>query len=227
MQIFKGKKYLVFEKSSNCIGSGVFPSYFVRTIVNLGFTKLVQRVRATGYSEEALAWASKVFHHTTTIDFGEQNAHRFRDVFCYGQNGDTLGSIYELSVLMELDVEHQPELPSNVLFSNKLKAYIGFSRKYAALFKLGDRIFDPGWFPESWEEIPLGSLQEYCKRVGYKNIPQSIDEAKTFVKLRQVNGGYSILKYIPFNRRGSKVIECHEHAVTAAKKFAEYASSAF
>ncbi len=227
MNVFTGRKYLKFERYPDYITGGKNPSFKIKTLLDLGFTKLVLRIKATGYTQEAIDLACLAFPHVSCAlglnveNIGEDfDSTGFCRTYCYNYDLELMGSIEDFRNWYKYDIVCFHGCPTGVLYARRLDKYFGFSHRAAAEFGIGDILFDESWKP-GWDEVRLEWVQKYCKACGYK-IPSSIEEAKTFVKLYTADG--SVLEHIPFKFRGDKEITSKKEAILAAKNFSRYVS---
>lgn len=230
MTVFRGKKYLVFEKYSDYQSGGMYPSFKVKTLIDLGFTKLVLRIRAMGYTAKAVEMAELTFPTVTQnlakniYDNHEKIEKKgFCRLYCYNYDGELMGAIEDFRHWFKYDLVCFNGCPRGVLYARKLDKYFGFSHRGMCAFGIGDRIFDEAWFPE-WSDLQIEWVAEFCKSVGYVKIPKTISEAMEFVKLRDVTTGESIVSFIPFLHRGGNVIQTKEDAVQSARNLSLYLS---
>lgn len=229
MNVFTGKFHLKLEKYSDYLTGGPNPSIKVRTLLNFGVANLTLRIRASGYKDRVVKIAENVFPLVSPIlgasigepihDVGGKNG--FRRLYCYNYNGDLMGSVEDFAHLFKHDIVCSKECTKGVLYARSVDKYIGFSHRGSCWFGIGDKLFDVDWFPE-WSDLKLDWVVDYCKSIGCETIPTTIEEAKTYVKLR--NGNDSITSVIPFRFRGGATIKTKSEALLAATNFAKYVS---
>lgn len=231
MNVFAGAYHLKFEKYPDYQTCDLYPSMKVKTLIDFGFTKLVLRIRAKGYTKIAIEMAERVFPYVTqnlssnifTYKPLEYEQKGFSRKYCYNQDGELMGAIEEFRHWYKYDLDCFPGCPKGVLFSRHHNKYFGFSHRGMAAFGIGDRLFDETWQP-TWEDLRIEWVRDYCKSVGYSKIPKTIEEAKTFVRLRDIKTGESITSFIPFVYRGGKTIETKDEAIQAAINISLYLS---
>lgn len=230
MTVFRGKKHLVLEKYSDYQTGGLYPSFKIKTLIDFGFTKLVLRIRATGYTANAVRLAELAFptvsHNLTKNIFSEHEKTEmkgFSRLYCYNYDGELMGALEDFRHWFKHDIVCFNGCPRGVLYARNLDKYLGFSHRGMAAFGIGDRLFDEAWEP-TWDDLNIDWVVDYCKSVGYVKLPDSIKEAKTFVRLKDVQSGESIVSFIPFVARGGKVIASEDEAIQAARNFSLYLS---
>jgi len=160
MQVFKGKKYITFDKYPEWYGG---KDHLVKVLLNLYFTKLVIRIKVDGYTEQALNAAKKCFPKISNIlrgnlykidlpEFEELNEYisnrpeDFHYIYCYNCKGDLIGSLEDYKSILGLDCVLDID-DNNVFYSHKLNAYIAHGRMGYKVFKIGDILFDEKWRP--------------------------------------------------------------------------------
>lgn len=232
MNVFTGKKYLKFEKYPDYVSGGKNPSFKIKTLINFGFTKLVLRIKATGYTKRAIELAGLAFPFVDgkladSLDkpnmLSPADISGFKRLYCYNYDGDLMGAIEDFKNWYRHDIVCFNGCPRGVLYARNLDKYLGFTHRGVASFGIGDKLFDEKWEP-SWQDLKIEWVQDYCKSVGYSKIPNSIEDAKTFVKLYDIRSGESIVSHIPFIFRGSKTINRKDEAIEAARNFSLYLS---
>lgn len=223
MQIYTGKKFLKFEKSPYYHNG---TNFLIKVILNLRFTKLVLRIKADGYTQEAIEKAEKCFSIISPIlrsNFYIKENYEFEKhsqentlkqgniqyLYCYTDNGKLIGSLNNIKKYLDYDCVCDKEY-NNVLFSRKFNGYIGFSHRASQVFKIGDMLFDEKWRPEI-KDITYEMIDRFEKtNKGLNN--------KNY-KLKD-----KAVECIPFRKRGFKKIETKEECRQAARNFALYVS---
>lgn len=223
MEVFTGKKYLKLEKYPHW-SSGT--DFFVKTILNLGFTKLSVRIKANGYTAKAIDAAERCFAtvspklrgNINVVDepeFEKYNAENeiktggIQYLYCYNEVGTLVGSLQDMRGLLEHDCVNDKEW-SNVLFSRKHNGYIGFSHRSSQLFQIGHKLFDSKWRPEL-KDITEDMIKRFEKtNEGLNNSEYTVQD--------------KAVECISFRERGYRVIETIEEARQAARNFALYVS---
>ena len=230
MTVFRGKKYLVLEKYSDYQSGGKYPSFKIKTLIDFGFTKLVLRIRATGYTSAAVEAAELAFP-TVSANIGKNiydehekaEINGFARLYCYNYDGEFMGALEDFRHWFKYDLVCFHGCPRGVLYARSLNKYLGFSHRGMAAFGIGDRLFDEAWEP-TWDDLKIDWVVDYCKAVGYTKIPASIQEAKTFVRLKDMQSGKSVVSFVPFIARGNRVIASKGEAIQAARNFSIYLS---
>lgn len=100
--------------------------------------------------------------------------------------------------------------------------YYGYTHRGGCLFEIGDKLFDSKC-KATWDDVNFDMVKRYCKNNDIR-IPKDIEDAKTYIKL---NGSFSddkLADYIPFNKKGIKIIETLEEAEQAAINLSKYLS---
>lgn len=105
--------------------------------------------------------------------------------------------------------------------NDNVEGFYGYTHRGGQLFRIGNKLFDPKWFP-TWEDLKIEWIKSYCESCGYSKIPETIEEAKTYVKLKDLEKDRSVVDFIPFKLRGSKTIENWEEAEEAAINMSKY-----
>lgn len=241
MTVFRGKKYLVFERYPDYQSGGANPSFKVKTLIDFGFTKLVLRIRASGYTKKAIEAARLAFPTVASRlakniieekhsmdDFAQRYNSETKDdafvrMYCYNYDGELMGALEDFQHWFQHDIVCFHGCPTGVLYARNLNKFLGFSHRGVAAFGIGDRLFDEAWEP-TWDDLNINWVQDYCKATGYVKIPNSIEEAKTFVKIKDMQSGESIVAFIPFVARGGKIIASKDEAIQAARNFSLYLS---
>ena len=204
-KLFTGHKYLRVERYPEYVCSHC-NSFYLFTLINFfGLIRLVVRIKATGYTEEAIALAKKCFPILSPLCRGnylipeddelETPEGVMQYLYCYNKNGVHIGVLHELWDLLQYDCEIDEEY-HGVMFSKKLDGYIGFSHRAYEVFRIGDKLFDEHWRPDGSE-------------IHFK---------------RGMNTMEDILDDIPFVLRGSTICITQEDCRQAAINFSKYVS---
>lgn len=223
MQVFTGKKFLKFEK---------FPYYhsgtnfLVKIIANFGFTKLVLRIKADGYTKKSVERAEKCFAIVSPIlrgNFNKNDEPEFEKyseenilkkggiqyLYCYADNGNLIGSLQDMKKFLDYDCVCDKEY-ENVLFSRQIDGYIGFSHRASQSFKIGDMLFDAKWRPEL-KDITEDMIKRFEKtNEGLNNSEYTVQD--------------KAVECMPFKQRGFKKIETKDECRQAARNFGLYVS---
>lgn len=105
--------------------------------------------------------------------------------------------------------------------NDNVEGFYGYTHRGGQLFRIGDKLFDPKWSP-NWEDLKIEWIKLYCQSCGYSKIPDTIEEAKTYVKLQDLKKDIRVVDFIPFKFRGSKTIDTWEEAEEAAINMSKY-----
>lgn len=236
---YYGRLRFKFEKYPHYSGgkSGVLNKIHL----NLGFTKLVSRM--IPYRNED-GWIVNTYCTKLITKFtgGKIGSHTFSEHTLYNSfltnNGDYIGDIergwwyyqnnlvicedYPHGVAIQLKDDNNFKKNDTFYTSSELNldrdtiGYYGYTHRGGSLFKIGDRLFEENYVPvrgdytqEEWDKF----YQEYQK---------GLERADPFDKKWMEDDGISHV--IPFNKRGSKVIETWEEAKQAAINISKYLS---
>lgn len=222
MNIFTGKKFLKFDKYPHYSGGG---NFYIKTLLNLGFTKLTLRIKVDGYTKDTLEKANKCFAIVSPIlrgnfyvkdndefeEYSEENkiSGGMTYLYCYNNSGKLIGSLQDLKFMLEYDCVCDEDYPG-VAYSRKYEGYIGFSHRAIQTFKIGDKLFDPKWRPEI-KDITDDMIKRFEKtNDGLNNSEYSLQD--------------KAVECISFKNRGFKIIETLEESKLAAKNFSSYVS---
>jgi hypothetical protein len=236
---YLGKIYLKFEK---------YPEYSGRTFLNkihlnLGFTKLVSRIRPntvksgfevdpkkielinklSGGKIEDIQLDGRIGEeftlHNSFISHNGDYLGDVRDAWWYVQNRMIISNKYPRGVAIKVKKEFfkmgLSDHPIQSYSEKFIEGIYGYSHRGGALFKIGDRIFDSEYYPQM-EDYDLKEWKKYRKELE-KKVNKEIDEYG-------VISPFSIRDWIPFNRRGKKIITNWDEAEEAAKKLSQYLS---
>lgn len=227
---YLGKVRLKFESN---------PHYSGRTLlnkvhVNLGFTKLVSRVEPDRDENGFVVDPVKLDLINMYTDgqvglhkFGPNNEHELSNSFLamdgsyigsikegwwYFQNGMTVCHEYPRGVAM---VWRTAKFDKTILSgTDGLEGYYGYSHRGGALFKKGDRLFDPDYEPQVEDYTPEQwmSFVEKAQAAEERNRREGWDDE------------VSIKSVVPFNLRGKVVITDWPQALQAAIAMSKYLS---
>lgn len=236
---YLGKIFLTFEK---------YPEYRGRTIlnkihINLGFTKLVSRVKPNK-TESGFEIDPKKIEIIERLTGGKIQNYQLDgrpeeeftlynqfmsqdDVWIGGIEDGWWYANNQLVVLPEhisgvamkvkkeflkMDKSIRPILNYKDQF---IEGFYGYTHRGGALFKIGDRIFDPGYHPQP-EDYEPKEWEKYKKKLR-ERILKEVDEYGSF-------GTSSLKNWVPFNRRGNKTITNWDEAEDSAKRLVKYLS---
>lgn len=182
---FKGRLYLAFQKFPHYSSSRDF---LAKVLLDLGWFKIVTRIKPTGYSNKALKKAYKSFHRVSVLlvknyftkeeflSLGKSKVEKYNTLYCYNYKGDFLGSLEDLYWLCREGYIVDLEL-KGVAFNNELKNYVGFSHRAAQVFKIGDMLYTEDAHAKLYEKsTKLGESTLY-KDIGEKRI-ETLEEAR-------------------------------------------------
>ena len=211
-----GKLKLKFEKYPNYTGR----SKLNKVHLDLGFTKLVSRIfpNETKNGWEVDPEKVKLINRSTggvIKDHWVENREP-KDEFTLpnsflSEGGNYIGSIEEGWWYYNNNLKVCDDYPHGVALKyegDTLIGYYGYTHRGGQLFKIGDKIFDEHWAPE-FEDIK-DSWVEYYEQIENDEVT-SINEE--FLK--------NLVNFIPFNERGSKIIEnwgdCLQSSINLSK----------
>jgi len=237
---YLGKIFLKFEK---------FPEYSGSTILNkvhlnLGFTKLVSRIRPyrdkngfipdrkkieliekyTGGKIEDY-WVDRrepVEEFTLANSFLSIDGDYIGGLtegWWYYQNRLIVSSKYPIGVAIKVKKDFFKSKPHRTIiesYSNEfIEGMYGYTHRGGAIFKIGDRFFDPEYYPRM-EDYDIEEWSSYRDKME-RRISKDIDKIGLF-------DAYSLRDLMPYNRRGKKIIENWDEAEEAAKKLSQHLS---
>lgn len=206
---WKGKVYLKIKKGSPFYSKGPNRDRCLKKLFNIfGYSVALRVDNTTIFKEKYIKKLLNVF------DSVESNK-AFKGTTTYFLDDNTW-------ILKHID---ELETTDNwlVFYNKKHNSYIGYSYRAAQEFKIGDMLFTGN--------KPKNIHQFYCdKKLRWKML-------KTLLKYHFKNDVYAfedifeddiigrgISLFIPFNKKGEKVIETKEEAYIAACNFAKYVS---
>jgi len=222
--VYEGKPYLKIERNPYYIGR----SKFNKVIINLGFIKLVSRVKTEKYNLKFLKEIAKnqnVILKAYTIsdkdgsviyyEPTEENLKKYVPCFIKDTQGVAEWlSIYEVFMCyrnkMLIDSHGTAKIFDD---TNKHIRYYGYSHRGGQKFVVGDYLFDNNW-EITVEEAENSLYEEYFK--------QFIKAKKK--KCNKDDDYCTIMSFIPFRLRGSKKITSLEEAKQSALNMSDYLS---
>lgn len=240
---YRGKLKLKFEKSPHYTGhkSGKLNKIHL----DLGFTKLVTRM--IPYKNEEAGWdvdpkrielierytGGKIASHN--VDKNTETEFILHNSFM-GKNGEYIGDVeigwwyYENNMIVCDDyprgvaIKVKPELFKKAkgqidsYMDSFIEGYYGYTHRGGSLFKIGDRIFEPGYTPveEDYPEWQWAGLVEKFN----ESMNKAIAEKDDFWIKDLHNDGISSIT--PFRLRGRKEIENWSEALEAAINMSKY-----
>lgn len=139
-----------------------------------------------------------------------------RDGWWYYKNDMIVSEKYPTKVAIKVKKDlFNMERPSINSYSDDfIEGFYGYTHRGGCLFKKGDRLFDPHYYPQK-EDYNFTEWMSYVKRLEeslMKRIKGELDEDDV------------IANWIPFNRRGKDEITTWDQAEEAAARLSEYLS---
>jgi hypothetical protein len=236
---YLGKLKLKFEKHPEYTNGR---SFYNKTHLDLGFTKLVSRIFPYKDKEyggwkidmgkvllietftegEIFDWSNiddTILIHNSFMNKDRKYIGDIRKGWQYYNNKWIVCDEYPKNVAIKLKDYEFGFDPNEGRLGDNIECYVGLNHRAIAEFRIGDKLFDESYEPnmddfEEWEYAGYEvKLEEAIAKVGNsKSGLFYIDSLK--------NGG---LKYfIPFNKRGKKLIENWEEAKQAALNFSKH-----
>jgi hypothetical protein len=237
---YLGKIKLKFEKSPYYTGK----SFLNKVHLNLGFTKLVSRIFPNRSLEgwEIDPEKTKLIENYTggkigTHVFGQDSELALHNSFL-GPNDEYLGDIAEGWRYYKNNLIVNHKRPHGVAlvvkreffgmlakrdgivedyFSSFVVGYYGYSHRGGSIFKIGDRLFDPNYFPIE-EDYPKEVWQKFEKK---RRKTEARNRKEGWLK---EGDKIPISDVIPFKMRGKIVIENWDQAEQSAINMSEYLS---
>ena len=237
---YLGKIRLKFEKSP-WYSSG--NDKLNKIHMNLGFTKLVSRIRVKRDLNGSVPDPEKIelINKYTGGVIGrhtfDNDGHVLENSFL-APDGTYLGDLSDgwryyknqmivtqkkphgVALLLEKNFFHMPtERKGSVedYFSAFVKGYYGYSHRGGNTFRLGDRLFDPNYVPVESDYIK----EEWDK---YKKLAQESEIRNRKEGWLEDGKEFEIASIVPFNRRGKITIQTWEQAEQAAINMSNYLS---
>lgn len=223
---YLGKIRLKFEKNPHYTAG---PDRLNKIHLNLGFTKLVSRIKALTNLDGLVVnpEAVSLIEKNTGLKVG---THKFgpneeyvlpNSVFT--PDGKYVGSIDEGWWYYQSGLRATKGSHPHTAWNKTAKQWVGYSHRAACAFGKGDKLFDPNWIPKDedllkYESYYVKHLHEFEKE--YTAWENSTSEHKE----EDFNLNKWAAGYIPFKLRGSKTIHSYEDAYEAAVNFAKYVS---
>jgi len=222
--VYQGRIVLKFEKYPHytSISDGVLNKIHL----DLGFTKLVSRIMPTKLSKTTskMILNKEKVHLIETKTGGFIRDYKIEDPFLSHSTNPEIFYLYDSFVTADGNYigdatigwfyyknnfkvcQDYPIGVAEIYDNEKLEAYYGFTHRGGAPFYIGDKLFEETYIPkeEDFEEWEWAGF-EYDM-----NNSDSDDK--------------NICDYIPFRKRGSKIIETLEEAKRAAINLSEYLS---
>ena len=227
---YLGKVILSFEKNPQ--PSETLP--FNGVVLNLGFTKLVSRIKPD------LVYGEVQVHPETIMKIEKETGLKVHSISAkdsqtgklvryqtFHPDGDHLGSIEIGWLYVKMRLKAIKGKSPLTAWSAETKQWIGFNNfnrtNKVCAFGKGDKLFDPTWIPTDEDLYQLESywVKQHHKYVTeYENWQASTSPKKATEEEMSLN--YWALQLIPYQLRGSKVIKSYEEAYDAAIAFSNY-----
>lgn len=208
-----GKLKLLFEKEPNYRSSD---SILNKIHLNLGFVKIVSRLypkrTLTGWKVDPVK-VNLINNNTggyiRNYDFGGNII--LKDSFL-SDEGKYIGDIecgwwyYQNNLRV---CEEHPRGVAEVWENNRLIGYHGYTHRGGQTFKIGDRVFDSSWVP-TFDDIKETWIEHY--------------EMSTGIDVNSVNDEFlvEIVQFVPFNERGSVIIETMDQCLDSTIKLFKF-----
>lgn len=225
-----GKIFLKFEKDPYYSGDTILNS----TIVNLGFTKLVSRMKpyntpnSRGWVVDTDKIALINLHTGLTVKDYWVDEREPREEFtiynaCLTADGLFAGDIRFGWECYLNDVVSLPGVHPRVLWHEEEQGAIAWSHRDIQAFTIGDKLFDINWIPNDeemnlYQRYYVKHLCEYERE--YDEWESSTSDKKLPPDLMTMNTW--AVQYIPFFLRGSITIKTKEQAIEAATNYLKY-----
>lgn len=204
---FNGKLYITIEEFPYYIFSDKEgENILVKSLIRIPFTNkeiVLRKKNITGLTDHGKFVAMCVFGHEV----------KFKDLILYTKVGE-LNAINH-KVIFDEKMDFKATNIRGVIFSNKTSKYYGYTHRGICGFGIGDMLFD----------INNENTSIYYNNFKYRlkylyRLFINLKDRFTFKYL--IEDG--IKDVIPFNKRGSKIIETKEEAKQAAINFMKYIS---
>ena len=204
---FNGKLYITIEEFPYYIFSDKKgKNILVKSLIRIPFTNkeiVLRKKNITGLTNHGKFVAMCVFGHEV----------KFKDLTLYTKVGEL--NALNHKVIFDEKMDFKSTNTRGVIFSNKTSKYYGYTHRGIGAFGIGDMLFD---INNENTSIYYNSIKYRIKYL-YRLI-QAITCKFRFKYL--IEDG--IKDVIPFNKRGSKIIETKEEAKQAAINFMKYIS---
>ena len=203
---FNGKLYLTIEK---------FPHYIVCRYN--GSDILVKKLFTIPFINKSIVLRKKEI--TNLTDYGRNIVTNVFGLFKeYNLFVVTNVGVYDIlacSFLLDESMKYKNTNTYGVAYSDKTKKYYGFTHRGIEAFGIGDMLFD---------------INNENTSIYYNSIKYRIKYLYTLIRAITCKFRFKYLiedgikTVIPFNKRGSKIIETKEEAKEAASNFMKYIS---
>lgn len=215
---YLGKIRLKFEKHPH-YSSG--SDKLNKVHLNLGFTKLVSRIRTAGVNPECIELIrNNTGLRVETHTFGPNNEYSLENS-CMTPSGEYVGDIERGWWYYKNGLRATKGSYPHVAWSKEAKQWVGYSHRAACAFGKGDKLFNASWIPSdedlrTYEKFYVKHLHQFEKE--HKEWLESDSEYKD----KEFTLNSWAVGHIPFKLRGRKTIHSYEEAYEAAVNFAKY-----
>ena len=203
---FNGKLYLTIEK---------YPYY--RFCSDEGLDILVKKLFTIPFINKSIVLRKRDI--TNLTDYGRNIVTNIFGVFkengLYVEANTGTYNILDYSFLLDESMKYKNTNTYGVIYSYKTKKYYGFTHRGVEGFGIGDMLFD---------------INNENTSIYYNSIKYRIKYLYTLIRAITCKFRFKYLiedgikDVIPFNKRGSKIIETKEEAKQAAINFMKYIS---
>lgn len=203
---FNGKLYLTVEKYS-----------YYRFCSYNGLDILVKKLFTIPFVNKSIVLRKKEIINLT--DYGRDIITNIFGIFkedgLYIETNTGSYNILDCSFLLDESMKYKNTNTYGVVYSNKTKKYYGFAHRGIGAFGIGDMLFD---------------INNENTSIYYNNIKYRIKYLYRLISAITCKFRFKYLiedgikDVIPFNKRGSKIIETKEEAKQAAINFMKYIS---
>lgn len=204
---FNGKLYITIEEFPYYIFSDKEgENILVKSLIRIPFTNkeiVLRKKNITGLTDHGKFVAMCVFGHEV----------KFKDLTLYTKVGEL--NALNHKVIFDEKMDFKATNTRGVIFSNKTSKYYGYTHRGICGFGIGDMLFD---------------IRNENTSIYYNNIKYRIKYLYRLIRAITCKFRFKYLvedgikDVIPFNKRGSKIIETKEEAKQAAINFMKYIS---
>ena len=204
---FNGKLYITIEEFPYYIFSDKEgENILVKSLIRIPFTNkeiVLRKKNITGLTNHGKFVAMCVFGHEV----------EFKDLTLYTKVGELNAITHK--VIFDEKMDFKSTNTRGVIFSNKTSKYYGYTHRGICGFGIGDMLFD---------------IRNENTSIYYNSIKYRIKYLYTLIRAITCKFRFKYLiedgikDIIPFNKRGSKIIETKEEAKQAAINFMKYIS---
>ena len=204
---FNGKLYITIEEFPYYIFSDKEgENILVKSLIRIPFTNkeiVLRKKNITGLTDHGKFVAMCVFGHEV----------KFKDLTLYTKVGEL--NALNHKVIFDEKMDFKATNTRGVIFSNKTSKYYGYTHRGICGFGIGDMLFD---------------IRNENTSIYYNSIKYRIKYLYSLIRAITCKFRFKYLiedgikDVIPFNKRGSKIIETKEEAKQAAINFMKYLS---